>query len=98
MKHRNLLAIILLATAALPAQQQQQRQQRDLRYENEKPAAEAKPAAVTIPRSYALIIGVAQYQNLPAEAQLRYSERDAEAIFSILIFPEGANFFAYNVH
>ncbi len=98
MNYRNLFAIILLAAAALPAQQQkQQRQQRDLRYEDEKPAAEAKPAAVTIPRSYALIIGVAQYQNLPAEAQLRYSERDAEAIYSILISPEGGNFRAENV-
>ncbi|HPT28474.1 MAG TPA: caspase family protein, partial [Bryobacteraceae bacterium] len=93
----SLLAITALA-ATLPAQTPAQRQQRDLRYEDEKPPGTAKPASTTIPRSYALIIGVAQYQNLAAEAQLKYSERDAEAIYSILISPEGGNFRAENVH
>jgi len=95
------LATLAAASALLSAQapaQPPQRQQRDLRYEDERPTAPAKPASATIPRSYALIIGVAQYQKLPAEAQLKYAERDAEAIYSILISPEGGNFRAENVH
>lgn len=100
MNSLKLTLLCLLAALALPAQQQTppQKQQRDLRYEDEKPAAPAKTEVISIPRSYALIIGVAQYQNLPAEAQLKYSERDAEAIYSILISPEGGNFRAENVH
>lgn len=93
-----LLTPLLLAMAALaqpPAQPP--KQQRDLRFENEvkPPAPEAAP--VTIPRSYALVIGIANYANLPASAQLQFSERDAEAIYSILISPEGGNFRAENV-
>jgi tetratricopeptide (TPR) repeat protein len=41
---------------------------------------------------------VAGYKNLPASAQLEYSERDADSIYSILISPEGGNFRAENVH
>ena len=99
MNSLKLTLLCLLAAMALPAQQQTppQKQQRDLRYEDEKPPEPARTGAISIPRSYALIIGVAQYQNLPAEAQLKYSERDAEAIYSILISPEGGNFRAENV-
>lgn len=96
-----LFALLILATAALaqtPAQPP--KQQRDLKFESEvarppEAAAEAKP--VTIPRSYALIVGIAKYANLPESAQLHFSERDAEAIYSILISPEGGNFRAENV-
>src|SRR6266550_7013699 len=71
-----------------------QTKSRDLKYEENRPAV--TPA--TIPRGYALIVGVAGYKNLPASAQLEYSERDADAIYSILISPEGGNFRAENVH
>lgn len=101
MRILQITALATLAAALLPAQtnpQPPQRQQRDLRYEDEKPAEPAKPVSAAVPRSYALIIGIARYQNLPAEAQLKYSERDAEAIYSILISPEGGNFRAENVH
>jgi len=72
-------------------------QARDLKREDEvkKPAGPA--AAVKIPRSYALVIGVAQYKNLPKDAQLEFPERDAESVYSILISPEGGNFKAENV-
>src|SRR5882672_9045456 len=68
---------------------------RDLKYEenNTTPAP-----TVAVPRGYALIVGVASYKNLPAKAQLEFAERDADAIYSILISPEGGNFRAENVH
>lgn len=77
-----------------------QTQQRDLKVEkiDEPATTTSAPKAVAIPRSYAVIIGVAKYQNLPANLQLNFSERDAEAIYSILISPEGGNFKAENVH
>lgn len=94
-----LLAFLVLATfAAAQPPAQPPKQQRDLKFESEverPPESEAQP--VTIPRSYALIVGVAKYANLPESAQLNFSERDAEAIYSILISPEGGNFRAENV-
>ena len=95
------LAILTLAAGMLPAQPPPpQKQQRDLKYESG--AAEVKPtvppAAVSIPRSYALVVGIATYKNLAAKDQLQFSERDAESMYSILISPEGGNFHAENVH
>jgi tetratricopeptide (TPR) repeat protein/uncharacterized caspase-like protein len=81
------------------AQQQKQPSQRDLKVEKDiAPPAPKKSSSVQIPRSYALVIGIAKYKNLSAQQQLQYSERDAEAIYSILISPEGGNFRAENVH
>src|SRR6202163_901341 len=71
-----------------------QSKSRDLKYEEDRPAV----TPTTIPRGYALIVGVAGYKNLPASAQLEYSERDADSIYSVLISPEGGNFRAENVH
>jgi tetratricopeptide (TPR) repeat protein len=83
--------VVLTATSsALHAQTQP----RDLGYE---PRLEA-PAVAQIPKGYALVIGVGMYQNLKADQQLRYSERDAEAMYSTLISSEGGNFKAENVH
>ncbi len=94
-----LMFIFLLAAVASAAHPQAPagQTQRDLRIEKETPAA--PPAeAPAIPRGYALIVGVANYGNLPAKFQLHYPERDAEAMYSILISPEGGNFPAENVH
>ena len=74
-----------------------QEKQRDLRLEKSGPTPPAQPALV-IPRSYALVVGIADYANLRPENQLRYTERDAETIYSILISPAGGNFKAENVH
>jgi tetratricopeptide (TPR) repeat protein len=82
----------LAATAA--AQKPATQQQRDLRIEKD---IETAPPAPSIPRSYALVVGIANYQNLPPQLQLRYPERDAEAMYSILISQEGGNFPAENV-
>src|SRR5689334_23569692 len=86
--------LFIVAAAAGQSKSAQQSKSRDLRYEEDRPAV----TAATIPRGYALIVGVAGYKNLPASAQLEYSERDADAIYSILISPEGGNFRAENVH
>jgi tetratricopeptide (TPR) repeat protein len=53
---------------------------------------------VDIPRSYALIIGVSHYPNLPATAQLLYPVRDADEMYSTLISPEGGQFPPEHVH
>jgi len=90
----------LAAAAVIWAQPAGQKpQQRDLKYETgAEPAKPATtPASVVIPRSYALVVGIAKYQNLSDKDQLQFSERDAEAIYSILISPEGGNFRAENV-
>ena len=56
------------------------------------------PKAPRIPRSYAVIVGVSKYRNLEAKLQLQFAERDAQAIFTALISPEGGNFRVENVH
>lgn len=85
----------LAAVLPLPAQQKKAApQKRDLYTEEARPPA-PRPS---IPRSYALVIGISNYQNLKSEQQLRFSERDAESMFSILISTEGGNFPAENVH
>jgi tetratricopeptide (TPR) repeat protein len=75
----------------------QQDQNRDLNF---KKNTTRQPGEVTvkIPRSYALIVGISKYRNLPAEAQLEYPDRDAEAIYTVLISAEGGQFPAENVH
>src|SRR5262245_189580 len=70
-------------------------QRRDLKIETVDSTA---PSLFTIPRSYALIVGISNYKNLSPDQQLRYAERDAQAMFTILISPEGGNFKVENVH
>lgn len=92
MSSRLFAAVILLFGIAFA-----QQQNRDLKVEKE-PAKTPEPVPVQIPRSYAVVIGIATYPNLPAKNQLHFPERDAEAMYSILISPEGGNFHAENVH
>lgn len=86
------LAFVL--AAGMAAQQPQDK--RDLRLEKGRPAG-APVGGVTIPRSYALVVGVSDYQNMP-DRGLKFATRDAEAIYAILISPQGGNFRAENVH
>ena len=58
----------------------------------------AKKAPVAIPRSYALVIGISKYKNLPEGAQLSFPNRDAEDMYTTLISTEGGQFPAENVH
>lgn len=55
-------------------------------------------ARTGVPRGYALIVGVARYQNLDASKQLSFPESDAEAMYRVLINHEGGAFPAENVH
>ncbi len=101
MYRKILIAVLpfLLAAGPCGAGQQAQQNERDLRVEKDVPRSEpAVPSIVHIPHSYALVVGIAKYKNLPPKQQLHFPERDAEAIYSILISPEGGNFRAENVH
>jgi tetratricopeptide (TPR) repeat protein len=99
-----LLLLCSLSLLTLCAQQPQkaqesQKKERDLKFEKDPVVTEPvkPPDGKTIPRSYALVIGVGDYRSLPATAKLAFAERDAEAIYSVLISPEGGNFRAENV-
>lgn len=97
------LAFVLLASSVLGAQaaappkaapQPQAPQGRDLVLKPDKPA----PPRSGVPRGYAVIVGVAQYQNLDASKQLQFPESDAESMYRVLINREGGSFPAENVH
>lgn len=91
---RRLIAGLLLALAAGAPASAQQQAPRDLVLAGSKPA----PPREGVPRGYALIVGVARYQNLDADKQLLFSESDAEAMYRVLINHEGGAFPAENVH
>ena len=93
-------AILILVSMTLQAQKPAPSKERDLTLESLTPSSvpATDPVRPHIPRSYALVVGVSNYQNLPDAQQLPYSNRDAEAIYSVLISPEGGNFPAENVH
>jgi tetratricopeptide (TPR) repeat protein len=85
-------------TATTPAQSTTTPDQnRDLNFKKDttRPPGET---TVKIPRSYALVVGISKYENLPAEAQLEYPDRDAESVYTVLISAEGGQFPAENVH
>src|SRR5437016_12162313 len=90
-----LLAIAGLALAQSPPKQPP-KQQRDLKLEKDE--APAPPKAVSIPRSYAVLVGISRYQKLPEKLQLQFAERDAQSMHTILISPEGGAYKAENVH
>jgi tetratricopeptide (TPR) repeat protein len=92
------LATAVLATLPLVHAQQTQPQRRDLSVKDAPAPAGAPKTVAAPPRSYALIVGIAKYQNLTEKQNLQFSERDAESMYSILISPEGGAFPAQNVH
>src|SRR5262249_20487587 len=53
---------------------------------------------VSVPRGYALIVGISTYQKIDDASQLQFPETDAEAIYRVLISKEGGAFPADNVH
>ena len=54
-------------------------------------------SAVTVPKGYAVIIGVSRYPHLPAEAQLKFAESDARAVYQTVISREGGQIEPENV-
>src|SRR5208283_1272028 len=93
--------LTILAIGTLPAWSQTppaaDQSKRDLKLEKiDETTQPAKPVA--IPRSYAVVVGISHYNNLPAKLQLQFAERDAQSLYTILISPEGGNFKAENVH
>ena len=91
----------LFAAAALTAgagaqTQTSQDKPRDLVLET--PDSKPKLPPGSVPRGYALVVGVSQYKNLDASKQLQFPESDAESIYRILINHEGGSFPAENVH
>ncbi|PWT98375.1 MAG: hypothetical protein C5B51_29485 [Terriglobia bacterium] len=95
LSRRIVLALICAAVA-------QAQQPRDLKIEKNETAPaqpQAAPATtITVPRSYAVVVGISNYPNLGENLQLQYAERDAQSIYTILISPEGGSFKAENVH
>ncbi len=71
--------------------------ERDLRF-TRLPGTAAKPDGVVIPRSYALVIGISEYPNLPKNRQLEFPFRDAAEVYTALISSEGGQFPPENVH
>ena len=83
------LACSLLGQTPKPAATKE----RDLKLERDEPSLPSPaPAKPSIPRSYALVVGIGKYEKLPESGQLQFPERDAESIYSVLISPEGGNF------
>ena len=54
-------------------------------------------ARVSVPRGYALVIGVGEYRDLDESRQLLFAESDAEAMYRVLISQEGGAFPPENV-
>jgi len=93
-----LIGILVAATAVVAAEAQPPSQERPRDLVLETPAAAAKLPPGTVPRGYALVVGVGQYENLESSKQLQFPETDAESIYRILINHEGGSFPAENVH
>jgi tetratricopeptide (TPR) repeat protein/uncharacterized caspase-like protein len=92
-----LLAVALTTAAAGLAQTAANQQKRDLKVEKIEPETIVPPKGPTIPRSYAVIVGISHYAHVPDKLQLQFPERDAQTIYSALISPEGGRFKAENV-
>jgi tetratricopeptide (TPR) repeat protein len=90
------MALCTVVSTAFP-QAVTDQQKRDLKIEKIEPESTLPPKAPAIPRSYAVIVGISRYANVPDKLQLQFPERDAQSIYSTLISPEGGRFKAENV-
>lgn len=91
-----LFTSMVLAQAQVPPGNPQVPAGRDLVLVKPKPPA--TPDRIGVPRGYAVVIGISQYQNLEASKQLQFPESDAEAMYRVLINREGGSFPPENVH
>ena len=100
--HAWFTAALLLASIHLIAQTQPTPAQnpndgaRDLKRTH--PPENNASTSEVVPESYALVIGIAHYANLPSSAQLQYPDRDAQSIYTTLISQQGGEFPANHVH
>jgi tetratricopeptide (TPR) repeat protein len=94
-----LLSPSLLIAQAVPAQSAPppQDKTRDLKPVHP-PETTPSLTSTVVPQSYALVVGIAHYANLPASAQLQYPDRDAQSIYTTLISEQGGEFPANHVH
>jgi len=98
--------LCLLLTIAALAQSPQQQQQLPGRGMTIAPVPEKPPGTpppppsgpVSIPRGYALIVGVAKFEKLDPRDFLNYSESDAQSVQRVVIAREGGNIAPENVH
>ena len=97
MRRLFLLVALIVLPALVSAQQSDQtkQQSRDLVLAPKNKPIETRTA---VPRGYALVVGIATYQNLDASKQLRYPESDADSFYRVLISHEGGAFPSENVH
>jgi tetratricopeptide (TPR) repeat protein len=85
------------AQPAPATQNPQQPTQRDLFVTHDtdvQPAAKPK----TVPRGWAVVVGIGNYKNLDPSKSLAFSESDAESVYRALISKEAGAFPAENVH
>ena len=80
-------------TAPAPGDQDRP-QGRDLVFET--PDGRTAPG-LTVPRGYAVVVGVGEYRHLDESKQLRFAQSDAEAMYRVLISHEGGAFPPENV-
>ncbi len=72
---------------------------RDLKFTKDSSGTLVTPdGKAAIPRSYALVVGISEYKNLPPKGQLKFPYRDAADVYTALISSEGGQFPAENVH
>jgi tetratricopeptide (TPR) repeat protein len=88
----SLAALVFEAMGQAPAADQKQR---DLDVVPDRQVTQSPPQ---IPRSYALVVGISRYKNLPAKSQLQYPDRDAADMYSTLISEKAGQFPAEGVH
>jgi tetratricopeptide (TPR) repeat protein len=96
--HWTIAVLCGVVAVAQQAPKPPQNQQRDLKVEKLDASPEVIAKTVRIPVSYAVIVGISKYPKLADKDQLAFAERDAQAIFTSLISPEGGNFRVENVH
>lgn len=95
------VALVLLGLISAPANAQSPSRNSELAARDlvlDGPAVVPDGPPPTVPRGYALVIGISTYKNIPAAQQLTYPESDAERMHRVLISQGGGAFAAENVH
>jgi tetratricopeptide (TPR) repeat protein/uncharacterized caspase-like protein len=88
------LSVLVLFSSLLAGQTQ-----RDLKFTKDPSGTLiTSDGKAAIPRSYALVVGISEYKNLPPTGQLKFPYRDAADVYTALISAEGGQFPAENVH